>query len=184
MHSQSHPIALVGVSLFRSRQRPKPLRRHRARPVPATGDRRLRSCTVRVNERARRSADGIAHGAAHRRESRFSRTVPHKVGGACPSRGDAKTPEAAYPVNMSNPWSSLVETLSGTERKTPHTWPARRVHRIMDDGAPSKLLAREARPSVRGDRRPSLAQASVPVMRSRCPCTECQVGPAEVTRPA
>jgi hypothetical protein len=40
---------------------------------------------------------------------------------------------------MNDPWSTLVETLSGTPRKTPSGWPARTVHRMMDD-APLVVL--------------------------------------------
>lgn len=39
----------------------------------------------------------------------------------------------AYSGAMNNPWSTLVESLSGTNRKTPVSWPARKVHRMMDD---------------------------------------------------
>ncbi|MBS0446363.1 MAG: hypothetical protein JSR59_10490 [Proteobacteria bacterium] len=35
-----------------------------------------------------------------------------------------------------DPWSLLVETLSGTVRKTPEAWPARRIHRMQDDQPP------------------------------------------------
>jgi len=39
---------------------------------------------------------------------------------------------------MSNPWSTLVESLSGTQRQTPVSWPARKVHRMTDDPPANK----------------------------------------------
>ncbi len=38
-----------------------------------------------------------------------------------------------YSDAMNDPWTTLVETLAGQRRALPSTWPARRVHRMMDD---------------------------------------------------
>jgi hypothetical protein len=38
-----------------------------------------------------------------------------------------------YSESMNDPWTTLVETLAGQRRVLPSTWPARRVHRMMDD---------------------------------------------------
>jgi hypothetical protein len=48
------------------------------------------------------------------------------------------TPSAIEESHIMNddPWSLLVETLAGTVRKTPASWPARRVHRMQDDQPP------------------------------------------------
>jgi hypothetical protein len=39
----------------------------------------------------------------------------------------------AYSDDMKDPWSNLVETLAGQRRTSPESWPARRVHRLLDD---------------------------------------------------
>jgi hypothetical protein len=83
---------------------------------------------------------------------------------------------STYAEGMSNTWSNLVDTLSGTQRKTPLTWPERRVHRMMDDAPPGKTPVGKPMPVGSIDRRPSLAQVPSPVMRSRCPCRVCQLG--------
>ena len=83
---------------------------------------------------------------------------------------------STYAEDMSNPWSNLVNTLSGTECKTPLSWPERRVHRMMDDAPPGKSPVAKPMPVSSVDRRPSLAQVQPPVLRSRCPCRVCQLG--------
>ena len=40
---------------------------------------------------------------------------------------------STYPDRMNDPWSTLVEMLAGQRRASPASWPARRVHRMMDD---------------------------------------------------
>jgi hypothetical protein len=49
---------------------------------------------------------------------------------------------------MNDPWTTLVETLSGQHRSTPHQWPARRIHRMMDD-APVTVLPPKMPPPLR-----------------------------------
>lgn len=110
------------------------------------------------------------------RKAAFRELFPTKCVAPAPVRGDENTPATTYSEGMNNPWSNLVETLSGTEHRTPHSWPERRVHRMLDDAPPARSPAREPRPVVKVDRRPSMMQAPAPVMRSRCPCTECQPG--------
>ena len=79
---------------------------------------------------------------------------------------------------MNDPWSTLIDTLAGTERKTPITWPKRNVHRIMDDTlmADPQPRSRALRPimpppvrlaTITPPKRPEQA------MRLRCPCTNC-----------
>jgi hypothetical protein len=109
-------------------------------------------------------------------EGRLSRTTAHKTCGACPSQGDANAPMTTYAEDMSKPWSNLVDTLSGTQRTTPLSWPERRVHRMMDDAPRGKSPVGKSMPVGRIDRRPSLAQVPAPVLRSRCPCRVCQLG--------
>ena len=47
---------------------------------------------------------------------------------------------------MNDPWSTLVESLSGTHRKAPTWWPERRVHRMMDD-MPTAVRAAKSAPA-------------------------------------
>ncbi len=49
---------------------------------------------------------------------------------------------------MNDPWSTLVETLSGSKHKTPANWPQRKVHRMMDD-TPSNVLVPKPLPPLR-----------------------------------
>jgi len=49
----------------------------------------------------------------------------------------ASTRFATYSEHMNDPWSNLVETLAGHRRTLPSSWPARRVHRMMDDARPA-----------------------------------------------
>jgi len=79
---------------------------------------------------------------------------------------------------MNDPWSNLIDTLAGNERKTPTSWPQRNVHRIMDD-----TLMADPQPRSRMMRTmspPPMRMAMIappkrpePVMRLRCPCTNC-----------
>ena len=77
---------------------------------------------------------------------------------------------------MNDPWSNLIDTLAGTERKTPTTWPKRNVHRIMDDTLIADPQPRTLRPilpppvrlaTIMPPKRPEQG------MRLRCPCTNC-----------
>lgn len=79
---------------------------------------------------------------------------------------------------MNDPWSNLIDTLAGNERKTPTSWPQRNVHRIMDDTlmADPQPRARMLRPITP----PPVRLTMVPppkrpeqTMRLRCPCTNC-----------
>lgn len=79
---------------------------------------------------------------------------------------------------MNDPWSNLIDTLAGNERKTPTTWSQRSVHRIMDD---TLMAAPQPRPRMlRAITPPPMRLASVAPtkrpeqpMRLRCPCTNC-----------
>jgi hypothetical protein len=46
---------------------------------------------------------------------------------------------------MNDPWSTLVESLSGSLRTPPAWWPARRVHRLLDD-LPCKPISTKTKP--------------------------------------
>jgi hypothetical protein len=59
---------------------------------------------------------------------------------------------------MNDPWTTLVESLSGSLCKAPAWWPARRVHRLVDD-LPGKPIPAKAQPV----RRP--LQARQPISR-------------------
>jgi hypothetical protein len=48
-------------------------------------------------------------------------------------------PRATYSVGMNDPWSTFVDALLGQRRATPQSWPARRIHRMMDD-APRPVM--------------------------------------------
>ena len=79
---------------------------------------------------------------------------------------------------MNDPWSNLIDTLAGAERKTPTTWAKRNVHRIMDDAliADPQPRSRSLRPIMPPPAR--LATIMAPkrpeqTMRLRCPCTNC-----------
>jgi hypothetical protein len=140
---------------------------------------RQTTCALGSVTRPRRSCAPRSGGASSpvwRERGWLSRTPPHKQCGACLSQGEENTSVSAYAEAMSNPWSTLVETLSGAERKTPHSWPERRVHRMMDDAPPGDPRTREARPVVKVGRGPLMSQGPAPVTRSRCPCRECQLG--------
>ena len=47
---------------------------------------------------------------------------------------------------MNDPWTTLVETLAGQRRVLPASWPARRIHRMMDDAHPVPAQKRSALP--------------------------------------
>jgi hypothetical protein len=49
---------------------------------------------------------------------------------------------ATYSVGMNDPWSTFVDALLGQRRATPQSWPARRIHRMMDDTRPATPSAR------------------------------------------
>jgi hypothetical protein len=49
---------------------------------------------------------------------------------------------------MNDPWTTLVESLSGSLCKAPAWWPARRVHRLVDD-LPSKPVSGKTKPARR-----------------------------------
>jgi hypothetical protein len=53
-----------------------------------------------------------------------------------------------YPDRMNDPWTNLVEMLAGQRRASPSSWPARRVHRMMDDATmqPRKRSTEPPRP--------------------------------------
>jgi hypothetical protein len=53
-----------------------------------------------------------------------------------------------YSDHKNDPWTTLVETLAGQRRVVPSSWPARRVHRMMDDAQqpPQKRSALPPRP--------------------------------------
>lgn len=51
-----------------------------------------------------------------------------------------------YPDAMNDPWTTLVETLAGHRRVLPASWPARRVHRMMDDAQQAPAQKRSALP--------------------------------------
>jgi len=80
---------------------------------------------------------------------------------------------------MNDPWSNLIDTLAGTERKTPTTWPKRNVHRIMDDALMAAPQPRSSAPRPMmpqaAARRAAVAPPKRPeqVVRLRCPCTNC-----------
>jgi len=50
-----------------------------------------------------------------------------------------------YSDRMNDPWTTLVEMLAGQRRASPASWPARRVHRMMDD-APTQARRRSTEP--------------------------------------
>ena len=76
---------------------------------------------------------------------------------------------------MNDPWSNLIETLAGNERKTPSGWAQRSVHRIMDDSLmlDPQPRARSLGPAAEAVRRNVPEQRPKPTMRLRCPCTTC-----------
>jgi len=81
---------------------------------------------------------------------------------------------------MSTPWLSVIESLQGSAPPVPKDWSARRVHRIADDALPESK-------QVYLIRRPDMPSGAVkPVMRLRCPCTECiaKAGARESGRPS
>ena len=81
---------------------------------------------------------------------------------------------------MSTPWFTVIQSLQGGLPSVPKDWSARRVHRIADDALPeTKQVYLTRRPDVR-------SVAVKPVMRLRCPCTECvaKTGPRESSRPS
>jgi hypothetical protein len=45
----------------------------------------------------------------------------------------ASTQHATYSACMNDPWTNFVDALLGQRRATPQSWPARRIHRMMDD---------------------------------------------------
>jgi len=49
---------------------------------------------------------------------------------------------------MNDPWTNFVDALLGQHRATPQSWPARRIHRMMDD-APRPMAPPVRRPLVR-----------------------------------
>ena len=76
---------------------------------------------------------------------------------------------------MNDPWSNLIDTLAGTERKTPTTWPKRNVHRIMDDTLTTdpQPRSRALRPNLSPPVRVATPKRPEQGMRLRCPCTNC-----------
>ena len=82
--------------------------------------------------------------------------------------------EAILRNARTRPGRACDRMLSGAERRTQLSWPAGRVHGMLDDATSVRSPARESRPGIRVDRPPSPTQVAAPVMRSRCPCTECQ----------
>ena len=109
-----------------------------------------------------------------------SATTPELAGGRSPNEGDAERGPTDYARSMSTPWFSVIESLQGGSPPVPKDWSARRVHRIADDALPNtKQVFLIRRPDVR-------PVAVRPVMRLRCPCTECvaKAGPRESWRPS
>lgn len=82
---------------------------------------------------------------------------------------------------MNDPWSSLVQTLSGTDQVTPGWWPARRVYRMFDqpDTSPVTNDGKVARVRRRRDKSPEAhivaAAPETPAPRLKCPCTNCRL---------
>jgi hypothetical protein len=77
---------------------------------------------------------------------------------------------------MNDPWSNLIDTLAGTERKTPTTWPKRNVHRILDDTltADPQPRSRALRPILPPPvRLATMTPPKGPDQGLRCPCTNC-----------
>jgi hypothetical protein len=77
---------------------------------------------------------------------------------------------------MSDPWSTLIDSLSGTERTTPKSWPARKVHRMADDSPPARLQKPAERAPQMKAQRAVLAQWPGASPRLQCPCTACALG--------
>jgi len=60
----------------------------------------------------------------------------------------ARPARTFYAGTMNDPWSVVVDTLSGNPRKAPAVWPARKVHRMADD-APSAPFVPKPPPPLR-----------------------------------
>ena len=94
--------------------------------------------------------------------------------------GDAELEPTGCANVMSTPWFSVIESLQGSRPSVPKDWSSRRVHRIADDALPdTKQVYLTRRPDAR-------LGAVKPVMRLRCPCTECvaKTGPRQSWRPS
>jgi hypothetical protein len=92
-----------------------------------------------------------------------------------PSQGGERV-ATAYCDAMRNPWTTLVESLSGAERKAPMVWPARRVHRVMDDPPASEPKQLTNQAPIENVRRPILAHSTKEPGRLRCSCAVCKLG--------
>jgi hypothetical protein len=80
---------------------------------------------------------------------------------------------------MNDPWSNLIQSLSGTSVAGPEWWPARRVHRALDDAEPPPTR-RSAGPREK-PRVGNVGETSWPSARSptspkpfKCTCTNCR----------
>lgn len=83
---------------------------------------------------------------------------------------------------MNDPWSNLIDTLAGNEPKTPTWWPQSNVHRILDDSLTSAPRPRQRalRPPEAPTRREAATPRFAPLMRARCPCTNCKLERAKL----
>lgn len=76
---------------------------------------------------------------------------------------------------MNDPWSNLIQSLSGKPAPRPDGWPARRVHRTFDDTERAEPARPRAKP-LRAAPRPIVPGTLVTPATTpfRCTCNNCK----------
>lgn len=76
---------------------------------------------------------------------------------------------------MNDPWSNLIQSLSGTSVAGPDWWPARRVHRTLDDAEPTPTRrVPQPREKPRLDNVGEATWSPTSPKPFKCTCTNCR----------